>query len=166
MRYLLKDKAFLLRLREFTIQDERQRDVFVVRGKLFDIGDVLFLEDMQGTELLKIRKQLISLVPSYQIFRNDQMLVDVDKKRFTLFGDQFKVDMKDGSEDMVVKGDIMDRNYQIRRGGRQVARTRRKLLTLSIGDRYVMDIEDGEDDALLLAIAVIIDRISHEDDAG
>jgi uncharacterized protein YxjI len=77
-----------------------------------------------------------------------------------VFRDKFKVDMKDGSPDLEIVGNILDHEYSLRRGGREVAHVSKKWI--SIGDSYGVQVDEGEDDVLILACAVIVDLISHE----
>jgi uncharacterized protein YxjI len=46
-RYQIREKIFSLR-DNFKIKDENGQPVFIVRSKLFTLGDKLILEDMDG----------------------------------------------------------------------------------------------------------------------
>jgi uncharacterized protein YxjI len=159
MRYVLKEKVLTL-TDSFTIRDSNGNEVYRVKGKLLSIGDKLSLHDMAGEELALIRQEIITLTPSYRIYRGGELQADVSKKLLTVFRDKFKVDMKDGSPDLEIVGNILDHEYSFRRGGREVAHVSKRWI--SIGDSYGVQVDEGEDDVLILACAVIVDLISHE----
>jgi uncharacterized protein YxjI len=159
MRYVMKQKVLSLTDR-FTIKDDQGEDVYEVKGKLISLGDKLSFRDMQGDELALIKQEIISLVPSYRVYRDGDLQADVSKKLLTVLKDKFKVDMKDGSRDLEIIGNILDHEYRIKRGGDEVARVSKKWV--SIGDSYGIEVDEGEDDVLILSCAVIIDMISHD----
>jgi uncharacterized protein YxjI len=84
----------------------------------------------------------------------------VKKHLFTLFRAKFTVDVP-GPDDLEAKGDFIDHDYTFERRGREVARVSKKWFRLS--DTYGVDIDQGEDDVLILAAAVVIDLVSHPD---
>ncbi len=159
MRYLMKEKVLTF-TDQFTIKDDRGKDIYEVKGKLISLGDKLSFRNMQGDELALIKEEIISLVPSYRVFRHGKLQADVSKKLLTILKDKFKVDMKDGTRDLEIIGNILDHEYRIKRGGDEVARVSKKWV--SIGDTYGIEVDEGEDDILILACAVIVDMISHE----
>jgi uncharacterized protein YxjI len=145
---------------KFTIKDDRGNDVYKVKGKLISLGDRLDFEDMHGNEVAEIKEELISLTPSFRVFRGGKLQADLSKKLLTVFRDKFKVDMKDGTKDLEITGNILDHEYTFRRGRDEVASVSKRWV--SIGDTYGVDIVDGEDDVLILACAVIVDMIAHD----
>jgi uncharacterized protein YxjI len=161
MRYAMKQKILAL-TDSFTIEDSHGNGVYRVKGKLLSIGDKLSLRNMEGEELASIQQKLISLTPRYRIYRGDNFQAEVNKKWLTLFTDKFKVDLQDDSPDLEIKGDIFDHEYSFLRGGEEVARVSKKWISLR--DSYGIDIDEGEDDVLILACAIIIDMISHDRD--
>ena len=159
MRYVMKEKILTL-TDSFTIRDSDGDEVYRVKGKLLSIGDKLSFRDMAGEELALIRQEIITLTPSYRIYRGGELQADVSKKLLSVFRDKFKVDMKDGSPDLEIVGNILDHEYSFRRGSREVAHVSKKWI--SIGDSYGVQVDEGKDDVLILACAVIVDLISHE----
>ena len=82
------------------------------------------------------------------------------KKPFTLFREVF--DVEDAAPgDLDATGDFLDREYELTRDGRPVATVSKAFFSLS--DSYGVEIADGEDDVLLLAVAVVIDQVSHDE---
>ena len=84
----------------------------------------------------------------------------VKKHLFTPFRARFTVDVP-GPDDLEAKGDFLDHEYVFERGERVVARVSKKWFRLA--DTYAIDIDEGQDDVLVLAAAVVIDLVSHPD---
>jgi uncharacterized protein YxjI len=84
----------------------------------------------------------------------------VKKQLFTLFRARFTVDVP-GPDDLEAKGNFLEHEYVFERDGRDIARISKKWLSLS--DSYAIDINEGEDDVVILAAAVVIDLVSHPD---
>jgi len=160
VRYVIKQKVFALR-DSFAIRDASGEQVFQVKGKLISVGDSLTFCSMDGEKLASIRQKVVSLVPRYRIRRDGRLLAEVKKRPFSVLKARFKVDMKDGSPDLEIAGNLLDHEYSVRRGGDEVAHISKKWV--SFGDSYGIHVDEGEDDILVLACAVIVDMICHEE---
>ena len=62
--------------------------------------------------------------------------------------------------DLDVKGNILDHEYSIEEGWNKVAEVSKKWFRLR--DSYSVSIVAGQDDVLILAVAVCIDEMAHE----
>ena len=145
---------------DFTIRNAEGEDVYHVDGKVFSVGDKLTLRNTQGEELAFIDQKLLSLGRQYEIIRGGRTVAVVKKHMFTLFRARFTVDVP-GPDDLEARGDFLDHEYTFERGGREVARVSKQWFSLS--DTYGIDIDDGEDEVLILASAIVIDLVSHPD---
>ena len=161
MRYVMKQK-FWSWGEDFTIRDEQGRDVFLVDGRAFSWGDKLSLQDMQKNELAFIRQKLLSWGPTYEIEVQGRLVAVVKKKFFTLFRCKFTVDVP-GPDDLEAQGSFLDHEYSFERQGREVAQVSKRWFSWT--DTYGVDIQQGEDDVLILATAVVIDLVCHQDGA-
>ncbi|MBM3832846.1 MAG: hypothetical protein FJ403_06145 [Verrucomicrobia bacterium] len=159
MRYVLKEKLFSFG-DDFRIKNDAGDDVFFVDGKVFTIRDKLSFQDMSGRELAFIRQKLLAWGPTYEIYRDDQLAAVVKKHLFTLFRCEFTVDVP-GPDDLEATGSFLDREYTFRRGNREIAQVSKRWFSWT--DTYGVDIGPGEDDVLILASAVVIDVICHDD---
>ncbi len=83
------------------------------------------------------------------------------KALITPLRDRFTVELEDGGK-LEVEGNILDHEYQISRDGIPVANISKRWFR--VRDTYGVDIAPGEDDALILAVAVCIDAMSHPGD--
>ena len=159
MRYVMREKI-LSWGDDFTIKDADGRETYKIDGKVFSFGDKLSFQDLEGTELVRIEQKLLSIGPQYSIIRGDETVAVVKKHLFTLLHARFTVDVP-GPDDLEAKGNFLEHNYVFERGSREVARASKKWVSLS--DTYSIDIDEGQDDVLILASAVVIDLVSHPD---
>ncbi|MCB0089790.1 MAG: LURP-one-related family protein [Caldilineaceae bacterium] len=163
MRYVLKERLFSLR-DSYYIRGENGEDAFEVTGHLVSLRDKLSLRDLNGNDLATMTKKLLALRPIYTISRPDLPDAKVKKDFINIMREGFSVDMEGGLPDLRIQGDILDHNYNITRDGALVAQVSKKWVSLR--DSYTVDVGTGEDAVLLLACAIVVDRIVHggEDD--
>ena len=146
---------------DFTVTDETGADRFFVDGAAFSIGDKLSFQHADTREeLVRIEQKVLSLKTTYRIMQGDAIVATVVKKPFTFFKEVFEVeDAAPG--DLDAEGDFFDREYRFTRDGRTVGTVSKKFFSLS--DSYGVEIAEGEDAVLLLAVTVVIDQISHDE---
>lgn len=156
MRYLIRQKIFSFG-DNFTIRDEYEQDRYIVRGKVLSFGDKLKLEDLNGNELFYIEQKLFKFLPEYYIYAGGQQMAMV-KKQLSFFTPKFIIDSVYGTYDM--RGNVFAYDFQIYKDGRIVAAISKKWFAFS--DSYGVEIEDGEDQAFLLALTIVIDQVMHD----
>lgn len=159
MRYALKQKLFSWG-DDFNISDANGNKCFFVDGRAFSFGDKLSFQDLEGNELAFIRQKLLSWGATYEIYRGGQLSAVVKKKIFTLFRCRFYVDVP-GPDDLEAQGSFFDHEYTFTRGSRTIATVSKRWFSWT--DSYGVDIEEGEDAILILASAVVIDMVCHQE---
>ena len=159
MRYMMKQKMFCFG-DDFVIKDESGRDVYFVDGRAFSIGDKLSFQDMQRNELAFIRQKLLSWGPTYEIYRQDELVAVVKKHLFTFFVCKFTVDVP-GPDDLEAEGSFLDMEYTFHRSRGPVASVSKRWFSFT--DSYGVDVAPGQDDVIILAAAVVIDLVCHGD---
>lgn len=162
MRYVMKQKWLSLAA-AFTIKDQNERDCFAVQGKVFSIGDKLTIADMNGQEQAFIKQKVLSWTPTYEIYRGGQVVAVVRKKMFTFFNVRFTVEAP-AMGNMEAAGDFFSHEYSIVRNGQAAAAVSKQWFAWT--DTYGVDIAPGQDDVLMLAIAVVIDMVCHGKSKG
>jgi uncharacterized protein YxjI len=70
------------------------------------------------------------------------------------------IDLHDGGGRLEAVGNIIDKDFEIRDGHQVLARISRKWFR--IRDAYGVEVAPGQNDALMIAIAVCLDRIHHD----
>lgn len=160
MRYILKQQLFSFG-DDFHIKDDAERDVYVVDGKAFSIGDQLSFQDLHGNELAFIKQRVFSWGKTYEIVRDGEVAAVVKKHLFALFHHRFTVDVP-GPDDLEAEGNFTDHEYTFRRGQRTVATVSKRWFSWT--DTYGVEVAPGEDPVLILASAVVVDQACHPDD--
>lgn len=159
MRYVMKQKLFSF-TDSFTIKDENGNNAFMVEGQLFSFGHKLSFCDTMGNEMAFIKQRLMTFKTSYEIYSGEELYAVIKKQLFTFFSCRFDIEVMNG-DTIEVEGDIFDHEYTITRGGRLIATVSKEWFAFR--DTYGIDICPGEDDVLVLSIAVTIDLICHDD---
>ena len=159
MRYVMRQKLLSL-ADNFTIKNEQEQDVFLVKGKLFSFGDKLSFQDLAGNELVFIDQRLLNWSPTYELWKREDLLAVVKRELFSFIHHRFTVDVP-GPNDLEAEGDFLDHEYTITRGDSVVATVSKRWF--SWADTYGIEVADGEDDVLILATAVVVDMVCHDD---
>jgi uncharacterized protein YxjI len=159
MRYVMKQKLFCWG-DDFTIKDDTGTDRFFVDGKAFSLGKQLSFQDMEGQELAFIRQKLLAWGPTYEIYRDNELLAVVKKELFTFFRCRFTMDVP-GPDDLEARGDFTDHEYELWRQSGLRATVSKQWFAWS--DTYGVDIAEEEDDILILAGTFVIDMACHGD---
>lgn len=161
MRYHLRERAWSL-TEAFLIRDDAGNAVFEVRGKFFHIGDDLILFDRySGQELARIKQQLLSLLPRYDIYRNGQHWANVHEQ-FRILGERFKVK---GDNGMVfhINGDIWRWNFTVSDDyGNMLASISRQFSLFR--DSYTVDVAPNVDAPFILALAIVVEMVKEKHD--
>jgi uncharacterized protein YxjI len=158
MRYVMRQKLLSL-ADNFTIKNEQEQDVFLVKGKVFSFGDKLSFQDLAGNELVFIDQRLLNWSPTYELWKGDELLAVVKRELFSFIHHRFTVDVP-GPNDLEAEGDFLDHEYTISRGGSVAATVSKRWF--SFADTYGIEIANGEDDVLVLATAVVVDMVCHD----
>jgi len=157
--YIMKEKFWTL-ADLFIIKNDQNEPLFQVKGNLFSIGDKLSLCTMDGNELAYISEQVISLLKRYHITRPDGSYA-IFRQDLHLFNDKFTIKIP-GKASYMVHGNFWDYEYSFYRQDRLVAVISKKLSTWT--DAYAIQVVRGEDDVLILAVAVVIDKIKEKEE--
>lgn len=158
-RYKLRQRLISLG-DDFVIEDEQGNRVYNVDNKLLRIRDTFVITNMAGEEAATIQDRILALRETVDVLRGGETIAVIRKAWFTPFRDKFTIDIK-GGDDLVAQGNLLDHEYDIRRGGDVIAHVSKRWFTFR--DTYGITVEDGEDDSLILAIAVAIDEMVHDD---
>jgi len=144
---------------DYAVMDEAGNEAFYIDGRAFAFGNQLSVESPRGTEVAFISQKLLSWGPTYEITRGGSLAAVVKKKLFTFFRCQFEVDVP-GPDDLLAEGDFLDFEYAFTRSDRPVAHVSKRFFSWT--DTYGIEVLPREDDALIVASAVVIDLCCHQ----
>jgi len=142
---------------DFWIENEAGERAFKVDGKALRLRDTLVLEDQSGAELFTVQEKKLRVRDTMEIESGGRTVATVKKALITPLRERFSIDV-DGGEDIEAKGNIVDHEYKIERGGAKVAEVSKRWFR--VRDTYGIEIAPGQDEALILTVAVCIDRMS------
>lgn len=147
---------------DFWIENEAGQKVFKVDGKVLRIRKTLVFEDMNGDTLCQIKERLLTIKDTMVVEdANGKDLAVIKKALIAPLRDKWDVKVKNGP-DLVVQGNILDHEYSIKQGWSKVAEISKKWFRLT--DTYGVEVDPGQNDILILAVAVAIDMMAHNDD--
>ena len=159
--YVIRERLFDIG-DDFDITDDDGRKLFHVDGKVLSLRDRLVLQDPSGREVATVHRHLVSLRPTYQITIGGEKAAEVRKKFFTPFREKFTIDIP-GPNDLEMKGNVLDHEFTMERDGREVASVSKRWL--SIRNTYGVRVADGEDHLLILASVLALElALAKKDD--
>jgi uncharacterized protein YxjI len=142
---------------DYWIEDDSGRRVFKVNGKAARVRDTWKLQDVDGNDVATIRERKVSV--------RDAIHIDIGgrdatvKKRLVGIRDRFHVEVEDG-EDLTVKGNFVDHEYEVERDGDTIAEVSKRWLRAR--DTYGVEVRDVTDAVLVLAVTVAVDALAHD----
>ena len=153
-RYKMRQKMLSIG-DDFWIENGRGERTFKVDGKALRVRQTLIFEDRNGNELLKIQERMLRIKDSMEIEdAHGQRVALVKKALITPLRERWSVDIP-GGQDLEVQGNILDHEFHIG----NVAEVSKKWFR--IADSYGVEIAPGQNDILILAVAVVIDMMAH-----
>jgi uncharacterized protein YxjI len=139
---------------DFDVLDEHGTKLYRVDGKVLSVRNRVVIEDPSGAEVASVHRHLIALRPTYEIRIGGEEAAEVRKKLFTPFRDKFVIDLP-GPDDLEMKGDLLDHEYTIELGGREVAAVSKRWLT--IRDTYAVRLTADVDPLLIIGSVLALD---------
>ncbi|MET0692844.1 MAG: LURP-one-related family protein [Propionibacteriaceae bacterium] len=142
---------------DYWIENEAGERAFRVDGKAVRVRETFVLEDAAGHEVAKIQERKLSL--------RDTMVIERDagnatvRKALVGLRDRFKIEV-DGGPDLTARGNLLDHEYELEADGDTVASVSKKWFR--VRETYGVEIEPGQDDALILAITVALDALTRD----
>jgi uncharacterized protein YxjI len=146
---------------DFWVTDEQKDRVFLVDGKAMTLRETLELKDTSGAVAATVRKKMFAMRDTMQVERADDVIATVTKAMFSPLRHRSGIDLADGSR-WEASGDLIGLDYTIEASDRTVARVSRSWFR--VRDTYGVETGPGEDDALILAVAVCLDRIHRDEE--
>ncbi len=153
-RYTMREKMFSIG-DDFWIERDGER-AFKVDGKALRIRDTFVLESPSGEELYTIQERKLSVRDKMAIERDGKTVATIKKALITPLRERYSIHVE-GGEDMEAKGNIVDHEFEIKRGGDKVAEISKRWFR--VRDTYGVEVAPDQNDALILACTVCIDQM-------
>jgi uncharacterized protein YxjI len=144
---------------DFWIETDRGERVFKIDGKALRLRDKLIIDDAQGFELYEIQEKWLRVRDSMAVDKSGgATMAKVHNALITPLRDRWKIDVK-GASNVEARGNVLQHEYHIKRDGADIAEVSKKWFR--IRDSYGVEVNRGEDAALMLMITVCIDMMAH-----
>ena len=159
-RYKIRQKLISIG-DDFWIENNKGQKVFKVDGKALRLRKTLEFEDANGKRLAQIKERILAIKDTMVIEdAKGKDIATVKKALIAPLRDKWNVNVR-GGDDLVVQGNILDLEYDIKQGRKKVAEVSKKWFTIT--DTYGVEIAEGQNDILILAIAIAIDMMAHDE---
>jgi uncharacterized protein YxjI len=144
---------------DYWIEDDQGERVYKINGKALRLRETLIFEDLNGGELYKIQSKMLHIRDTMEIEDGDgHEVATVKKALITPLRDRFEVKVS-GGEDLEAKGNIVEHEYKIERGGDKVAEVSKKWFR--IADTYGVEVQADVEPSLILAVTAVIDSMAN-----
>jgi uncharacterized protein YxjI len=144
------------------IDDEAGEHAFKVNGKALRVRQTLIFEDLDGNALCKIQERKLRVKDSMAIEGpSGDRVAMVKKAMVTPLRARFDVKVENGP-DLRVQGNIVDHEYEIEADGTKIAEISKRWFR--VRDTYGVEIAPGQDDIVVLAVAVAVDAMADRAD--
>ncbi len=156
-RYIMRQRMIALG-QDFVINNAAGQPVFMIHGKVRIIKEALTFSDMQGNVIYKLDERVIRIRESFDILKpNGRLAAKVHNAIIDPLRERFTIEIP-GGQNMTTLGKVIWAQYDILRDRQQVAKISKQFSWIG-RDQYVVDVRQGEDDCLILAITVVIDMM-------
>ena len=145
---------------DFWIQNAQGENVFKLDGKVLTLTQTFALEDVDGNEVARMRAEMLTLRRTMDIERAGQVVATVRKAFFNVLSQHFDVAVT-GDGQLQAQGDITNHEFQVTNGGQVVATVSKQWFAAEW--MYGIAVAPGQDDVLMLCIAIAIDEMSEND---
>ena len=95
-----------------------------------------------------------------EIEQGGKTVATIKKALVSPLRERYSVDVE-GDKDLEAKGNVLDHEYKIERDGDKVAEVSKRWFR--VRDTYGIEIAEGQNDALIIAVAVCIDQMGRGD---
>jgi uncharacterized protein YxjI len=155
VKFVMRERVFGIG-EDFWIEDETGQKAFLVDGKALRLRQTFELKGPEGEVLAVIRKKMISVRDTMVIERDGDTVAKVHRKLFSPLRHKMVIELADGQE-WTATGDIIDKSYSIESDDGPVAETSRKWFR--IRESYGIQV-DHPDVPLVLSVAVAVDELA------
>jgi len=156
MQLLIKQRVFSW-TDTYDVYDQWGNPKYYVRAELLALGHHIHVYRKDtGEEVGAIHQRLLTLLPKFDV-EIDGKLVGTVRRELSLLAPRYSLDYRD----WYIEGDVLEWNYQVLQGSREVMYIQREWLHW--GDTYTLNFEEPEAEipGLLLVIAIDAANCDH-----
>jgi uncharacterized protein YxjI len=153
VRYIIREKFFRVG-EDNDILDENQQPVYQVDGKVMTLHNLMIVNAMNGREVARVHRKLMSLLAHYEIeFPGESGTAEVHQRFSNPLHPKWTISQPRRS-DLTMTGDFFGHDFAIR-NGQQVATISKEWVSLT--DCYGVDVAEGQNDLLILCSVLALE---------
>lgn len=154
MKLIIKEKHFSFQ-DTLNVRDEKDHQLYKVKSKLVSLGNKIIIQDVNHEEAASIEENKVGFTPKYTIYQNGEK-VAVVKKDKNLIGSDYTIEKLNWK----ITGNVEKEDFHIRKGLSTFASFKKKCI--SIGDAFVLDVNDEKDALTSLAIVAAVKSLQED----
>ncbi len=143
---------------DFWIENGAGQRQFKVDGKALRIRKTLELQGPDGRALYTIKEKLVSVREVMTIEGPSGTVATVKKALISPLRERYNIEHAAGGE-WKAQGNIVDHQYEVEGPAGKIAEVSKRWFR--VRDTYGIEVSPGQDDALVLAVAIVIDQMAH-----
>ena len=151
MIYHMKQKVFSLG-EKYSVFDDIGNLAFYAEGEFLSLKNKVHVYDKNKHEIAFIKKELLSLLPTYYADIFSFGIITI-KKKFTLFTMKLTVE----EMGLVLEGDFTSHNFTLKKDEREIMTVKKGWFTW--GDSYEINLKDEKYTILCICILLAVDLI-------
>ncbi|MFC7203061.1 LURP-one-related/scramblase family protein [Haloferax namakaokahaiae] len=143
---------------DYFVENAVGEQVFVIDGKALRLRKTLKMTDRRTGDEYVIKERVARVMDTMTVRKNGRRAAAVKKAMVTPLRERFTV-LVPGGENLKIRGNIVDHEYQFTRGGMPVAAVSKQWFRMR--DNYGIEVAPGEDAGVIIACAVALDMMEH-----
>ena len=151
--YYFKENLFKI-TDHYPILDDDGREVYYVDQDFTLIGYDVKISDIDGNEILKIEKELFSLLLKFNVNFSDGTFMRVESKISFLVR---RIHIDYDGESLSLEGQCPDLNFEIYKGEKVIGEIEKTFFSLA--DSYKLSVYDEKYTEALLALTLCVNNI-------
>lgn len=151
---LIINQEYMSLQNRMIVKDSSGNEVFLIVGKWGRLGDKMTVYSMNGERLVEAKQTILSLFPKFTLHK-DGKYIGAIKKRPGLRGIK-KPSIYVSRLNWIVHGDYDKHHFTIKHFTKQIMFIEKTVS--SLGDFYILSIENEEYASLACVIAVLLDH--------
>ncbi len=143
---------------DFWIETGSGQRVFKVDGKALRIRKTLELQGADGRTLYTIREKLVTIRDVMEVEGPAGTIATVKKALVSPLRERYDVELAGGAS-WKAQGNIVDHQYDVEGPAGKIAEVSKAWFR--VRDTYGIQVAPGQDDALVIAVCIVIDQMAH-----
>jgi uncharacterized protein YxjI len=154
----IKQKMFSLNSK-FTVKDQQEKDVYFVEGSFMKVPKTFSIMNIAKEEAALITKKMFSFLPKFFVEVNGREVLTI-KKELSFLKPRYSIE----AAGIEVEGNWWDMKFQVFQHGEVIGKVSKEWFTW--GDSYKVQVVKEEMETIMIALVVAIDCVKADQAAA